>query len=381
MQGDGDNEPKVEEDFDVRPVAACAAKDVNNPPDTDTRKKEFSHADGSISDASTTTTERLTSSSGPEDTTTEAETFVRESSGQNCKERETELDSKSTAPSTLPSPFVEHNYRSWLPSVWTDLYEQDAELYFYHYQLRASVLGWDAYDWDDFRKKHPYDMECLNAYSKHWAVHGAPTSPLPQLGEPLLEGGRATAEWFTGAGVEVSADNTSSNDNVGKPTAQQNASKPDSPETSGNMGADDRLPEVLLGGPCLPASCTGRSSTEDSTSLDVGGQATLESGQHVEGYSSSTKLQGCLESKEPATEPSTDNAMNSTDDELANAAWISLDLDTFVVSAPCITGEPQAAQAVNSGNGAQRACSGMACSALRVSVKVCHVAMQCVTRG
>lgn len=84
--------------------------------------------------------------------------------------------------------------------MWTALFHQDEELYYYHCHRQAHSLGWNADDWVDFQQKYPAQAQRLDEYSSHWAEHGAPTSPLPVIGVPLLEGGVATAAWLSATG-------------------------------------------------------------------------------------------------------------------------------------------------------------------------------------
>lgn len=97
----------------------------------------------------------------------------------------------------LPSPYVVHDYSRWSSEDWMLIYKLRQDLYYYHYQLHVHALGWGSEEWDNFRSTYPEQMATLEAYNSNWEIHGTPDQPLPEIGEPLIEGGYATKEWLS----------------------------------------------------------------------------------------------------------------------------------------------------------------------------------------
>eukprot|EP00892_Ulva_mutabilis_P009438 jgi/Ulvmu1/6867/UM031_0072.1 len=163
-----------------------------------------------------------------------ADAAQHQESVRTVEEAETDTADATTS-NALPSPFAVHDYGSWVPSQWTELYEQNIELYYYHYQRSTHDLGWDAYDWAEFAERHPYEKECLETFAAHWTQHGAPAAPLPKLGEPLLGGGTATEAWLSSMGGSVVA-------------LGSNSTVPDADGDSHCSGTDDHAELLDLGG-------------------------------------------------------------------------------------------------------------------------------------
>ena len=104
----------------------------------------------------------------------------------------------------LPSPWVLFDYVRWSAAAWSLLFEASPDLYAWHYCQFCGHQGWGDAEWAAFAEQDPQQMLLLEHHRAVWQAQ-PPLLPLPREGEPLADGGVATADWLASAQASFSA--------------------------------------------------------------------------------------------------------------------------------------------------------------------------------